>query len=218
MHGRVERKIQHVKEVMDRELHKERLSVLQWETVGDQIANCVNDTPLAIRYVPSDVEQIDLLTPNRLLLGRNNARSPVVPLSVGSNLEKLIQQNERIVTAWLECWLTSHVPKLVDQPKWFDSDADVKVGDVVLFLKKEKEFAGNYQYGVVKSIEISRDSKIRKVIVEYVNSNESTRRETRRSVREIVVINPVDQLGIVRELGEIATWVDMQKASSRCSS
>ena len=92
------------------------------------------------------------------------------------------------------------------------------LGDVVLFLKKEKEFAGNYQYGVVKSIEISRDSKIRKVIVEYVNSNESTRRETRRSVREIVVIHPVDELGIVRELGEIATWVDMQKASSGCSS
>ena len=219
MHGRVERKIQHVKDVMSKELHKERLSPIQWETVGDQIANCVNDTPMAVGSVPSDVEQIDLLTPNRLLLGRNNDRSPVVPLDVSSNLEKLIQQNERIVTAWFECWLVSHVPKLVDQPKWFNSDADVQVGDVVLFLKKEKEFAGNYQYGIVKSIEISRDDKIRKVVVEYVNSSESTKRETRRSVREVVVIHPVDELGIVRELGEIATWVDMQKAtSSSCSS
>ena len=116
MHGKVERKIQHVKQVMDRELHKDRLSVLQWETVGDQIANCVNDTPLAVRYVPSDVEQMDLLTPNRLMLGRNNDRSPAAPVTMSNNPGKLIQQNERIVNAWFECWLTSHVPKLIDQP------------------------------------------------------------------------------------------------------
>ena len=61
-----ERNIQHVKVAMSKELEQERLSVVQWETLGDQIANCVNGTPLAIRYVPKDVEQMDLLTPNRL--------------------------------------------------------------------------------------------------------------------------------------------------------
>ena len=211
MHGKVERKIQHVKQVMEKELHKERLSVIQWETVGDQIANCVNDTPLAVKYVPSDVEQMDLLTPNRLLIGRNNDRSPAAPVTLSSDPGKLIQQNERIVTAWFECWLTSHVPKLIDQPKWFDSDSDVQSGDVVLFLKKDKEFAGNYQYGMVKTVEPSKDGKVRKVVVEYVNSSETVRRETRRSVRELVVIHPVDELGIVRELGEIATWVDIKR-------
>ena len=218
MHGKIERKIQHVKQAMSKELDQERLSILQWETVGDQIANCINDTPLATRYVPLDVEQLDLLTPNRLMLGRNNDRSPAAPLCV-SNPDKLIEQNERIMTAWFECWLTSHVPKLVDQPKWFNSDSDVQIGDVVLFLKKEKEYAGNYQYGIIKDVEISRDQKIRKVLVEYVNSNETIRRETRRSVREIVVIHPVEELGIVRELGEIATWVDMKrKVNSTCTS
>ena len=64
---------------------------------------------------------------------------------------------------------------------------------------------------ITKTVEASRDSKVRKVVVEYVNSSESTRRETRRSVRELVVIHPVDELGIVRELGEIATWIDMKK-------
>ena len=218
MHGKIERKIQHIKQAMSKELEKERLSVLQWETVGDQIANCVNDTPLAMRYVPRDVEQIDLLTPNRLMLGRNNDRSPAGPLCTNFNPDKLIEQNERIMRAWFECWLISHVPKLIDRPKWFDSDTDVKVGDVVLFLKKDKEYAGNYQYGIVKELEVSKDGKTRKVIVEYVNSNEDVRRQTRRSVREIVVIHPIDELGIVRELGEIATWVDMKrKVSSSCA-
>ena len=217
MHGKVERKIQHVKQAMSKKLDQERLSILQWETVGDQIANCINDTPLATRYIPLDVEQLDLLTPNRLMLGRNNDRSPAFPLCV-SNPDKLVEQNERIMTAWFECWLTSHVPKLIDQPKWFNSDSDVKIGDVVLFLKKEREYAGNYQYGIIKNVEISRDQKIRKVIVEYVNSAEKIKRETRRSVREIVVIHPVEKLGIVRELGEIATWVDMKmKGNSTCT-
>ncbi len=92
------------------------------------------------------------------------------------------------------------------------------MGDVVLFLKKEKEFAGNYQYGIVKSVEPSRDGKIRKVIVEYVNNSETVRRETSRSVRELVVIHPVDELGIVRELGQISAWVDtIKNLDSSCS-
>ena len=202
---------------MSKELDKEKLSVLEWETIGDQIANCINDTPLAMRYVPRDVEQIDLLTPNRLMLGRNNDRSPAGPLCTNFNPDRLIEQNERIMIAWFECWLISHVPKLVDRPKWFDSDTDVAVGDVVLFLKKDKEYAGNYQYGIVKELEASKDEKIRKVVVEYVNSSEDVRRQTRRSVRELVVIHPIDELGIVRELGEIASWVDMKRqVSSSC--
>ena len=214
MHGKVERKIQHVKSAMNKELENERLSVIQWETLGDQIANCVNDTPLALRYVARDIEQIDLLTPNRLMLGRNNERSPSGPLCVSNDPEKIITQNANIMTAWFESWLVSHVPKLMEKPKWFSSDRDLKEGDIVLFLRKEREYAGNYQYGIVKRVEVGRDQKIRSVIVEYMNHNENVKRETRRAVREIVVIYPVDELGIISELGEIATWVDMKKKSS----
>ena len=112
---------------MSKELEKERLSVVQWETLGFQIANCVNDTPLAIRYVPKGVEQMGLLTTNRLMLGRNNERSPAGLLCV----IKIIEQNANIMKAWFECWLVSHVPKPMEQPKWFSSDRDLKAGDVV---------------------------------------------------------------------------------------
>ena len=46
---KVKRKIQHVKVAMSKVLEKESLSAVQWETLGDQIPNCANDTPLAIR-------------------------------------------------------------------------------------------------------------------------------------------------------------------------
>ena len=84
-----------------------------------------------------------------------------------------------------------------------DKVIDVEVlTDVVLFLRKEREYTGNYQYGLVKSVEIGRDQKIRSVILEYQNHSESFKRETRRAVREIVVVHPLDELGIRR------TWRD----------
>ena len=54
----------------------ERLSVIPWETCAAEIANRINDLPLAIGNIVSDFEIIDLITPNRLKLGRNNDKSP----------------------------------------------------------------------------------------------------------------------------------------------
>ena len=49
--------------------------MIEWETLGDEITNCANDLPLAIGNVVSDLENLDILTPNRLVKGRNNDRS-----------------------------------------------------------------------------------------------------------------------------------------------
>ena len=100
--------------------------------------------------------------------------------------------------------MTSYVPTLVDRPKWFDTDRDVSVGDVVLFLKSDKEFEHLYQYGIVSQVVQCLDGLIRTVVVDYQNHDEEFRRNTERGVRDIVVIHPVDELGISRELHDIA--------------
>ena len=164
MHGRVERKIQYVKVVMSKDLEKERLSVVQWETLGDQIANCVNDTPLAIRYVPKDVEQMDLLTPNRWMLCRNNEPSPTGPLCVGNDSDKIIEQDANIMKAWFECWLVSHVAKLMEQPKWFSSDRDLKAMEMSYWSDVKSENTLEMTSMDYLSVEIGRDQKIRSVI------------------------------------------------------
>ena len=89
-------------------------------------------------------------------------------------------------------------------PKWFESSRDCKIGDVILFLKSDKEFDKQYQYGIITDLKVSRDRKIREIEVEYQNSNESVRRTTRRGVREVVLVHPVDELGIIRELGQLS--------------
>ena len=50
----------------------------------------------------------------------------------------------------------------------------------------------------------SRDGLVRSVEVQYQNFNENSKRVTKRGVREIIVIHPVDELGISAELDELA--------------
>ena len=53
------------------------MSILQWETIKAEISNAINDLLLALGNIVGDFGQMDLITPNRLGLGRNNDRSPV---------------------------------------------------------------------------------------------------------------------------------------------
>ena len=142
-------------------MHNNRLSVIQWESLRDQVANSINNLPIGIGNVTKDLENIDLVTPNRLLLARNNDRCPVGTLSVSEDPSKIIQKNNEFFLVWFKAWLISYVPSFMFQPKWFQSDRDPNVGDVVLFLKSDKEFAKIYQYGIISDLKVSRDQKIR---------------------------------------------------------
>ena len=203
MHGKVERKIRHVRESFAKVFTNSRLSVIQWETLGDQVANSINNLPIATRYTSRNVESLDLLTPNRLLLSRNNDRCPAGPVNVTERMGKIIDQNKNLYEAWFKAWLTHYVPLLMFQPKWFKSDRDLKIGDVVLFLKSDTDFDKQYQFGIISDLKVSRDGKIREVEVEYQNSSEQIKRRTSRGTREIVLIHPIDELSLVRELNNL---------------
>ena len=95
------------------------------------------------------------------------------------------------------------------QPKWFNNDRDLKVGDIVLFLKNEKELCNQYQYGKVISTNTSSDGKIRSAEVMYRNSNEKTDRITQRATRQLVRIHSTEDIDILQELGEVATASDI---------
>ena len=203
VHGRVERKIQQVKKSIEKEVALQRLSILQWETLCGQIANSINNLPIGLGNKTEDLESLDLLTPNRLLLGRNNYRSPAAPLILSDDVKRIIEANENIFKTWFQGWLVSYVPTLVNRPKWFENDRNLSEGDIVLFLKSEKEFQNIYQYGLVKSVNVSKDGLIRTAEIEFQNHSENVKRTTTRGVREIVVIHPVDEIGMNKELTDL---------------
>ena len=210
MHGKVERKIREINASLEKTVKNERLSIMQWETVAAQVANSINDLPLALGNIVADFDNLDLITPNRLCLGRNNSRSPTGDVVIVDNPDKLLKENARIFNAWFDNWLLSHVPKLLSQQKWFDSEKQPKKGDVVLFLKQESSISNTYQYGMVEDVEQSKDGLARKLRVRYRNVNESVDRYTTRSTRSLVLIHHVDETNITKELGDIAIAADIK--------
>ena len=184
-------------------MHNERLSLMQWESLSAVIANSINDLPLAVGSF-ADFEIMDLITPNRLLLGRNNQRSPVGEMVSCGKPSKLIDENNQIYNAWFECWLLNHVPKLMHQSKWYHGNANLQVGDIVLFTKVDSSISLSYTYGMIIGVEYSKDGIVRKVRVKYQNHNEGTPRETYRSVRNLVLLHSIDDIDLMDELANAA--------------
>ena len=143
------------------------------------------------------IENLDILTHNRLILGQNNSRHPSVPLKVKHDVRGIIESNKAIVDAWFKVWLTSYLPTLLEHTKWFTNDRSIRVGDVVLFLKSDREFDCQYQYGLVVWL-------VQVVQIQYQNNREKIKRSTRRGVRDIVVVHPVEEIGLYRELHELS--------------
>jgi len=139
-----------------------------------------------------DVENMDLLTPNRLILGRNNDRSPSGNCVVSVDPSKMMKENYKVYDAWFESWLLNH-----------------EVGDIVLFTKVDSILSKTYTYGMVTNVEVGRDGNIRRVTLKYQNQNEKVPRETTRSVRNLVLIHSIDDSDIMYEIGEMAKRVDV---------
>ena len=88
MNGRVERKIRQIKDSITKSLENERISPLEWESLVYEIANTINDLPLAIGNITSQYNNMDLITPNWLRLGRNNDRSPICSMMVPQTIQR----------------------------------------------------------------------------------------------------------------------------------
>ena len=156
--------------------------------------------PICLRHNKRNLDTLDLVTPNRLIRGRNNERTPNAPLVISPDHTRIIDQNANIFRAWFKSWLIGYLPQLVERPKWHSTGREMQVGDVVLFLKSSDEFDEHYQYGIVKATHRSKDGLVRKVDVEYKYSSEGTKRTTNRGARDLVIIYPVGELDIYEQL------------------
>ena len=107
--------------------------------------------------------------------------------------------------------MISYIPKLVNQPKWFRSDIELSVGDIVLFLKTDSEISTTYQYGIIDSLIRSKDNIVRSVNVRYRNHTENIDRITKRAVRSLVLIHHIDDIDVTKELGVISTLADAKR-------
>ena len=99
MHGKVERKIEEVKKSIEKTILNEQHSVIQWETCAAEIANRINDLPLAFGNIASDYKTMEVITPSRFKLGQNNDRSPSGCVEITSDSKKIPETNQNIFNA-----------------------------------------------------------------------------------------------------------------------
>ena len=137
-------------------------------------------------------------------------------LSVVDDYSKMLNSNCKIFKAWFKAWLISYVPELIKMTKWFKNDEQLKVGDVVLFLKSDKVFETQYQYGLVKFVYQSRDGIVRKAEIEYQNHQENCKRTTVRGVRELVVILKFEEYSIDEVLFKASSDHESESSAAHC--
>ena len=59
------------------------------------IANTINNLRIAIGNIISDYENMDLIRPNRLQLGRNNDRSAAATMEVTGNPDRILKKKKK---------------------------------------------------------------------------------------------------------------------------
>merc|ERR1740128_1495123 len=103
---------------------------------------------------------LDILTPNRLLLGRNNRRA----LGGYAKIDqpgRMLDQQDQTYKAWWELWRTERLADYIPQPAtWQKSNDQLRVGDIVAFPRKtdDQHFGSPvYRLGRVTDLHPSAD-------------------------------------------------------------
>ena len=138
--GRVERKIGLLRDMLQRLTAKGTLSLsgLQWQAMFAMVANTIDNLPLAKGNTSNSSELgFEILTANRLKLGRNNFRSLAesgVSVDMASGLTEILDRNREIQHAWYQIFI-DHIHLLtVKPPKWDTNGRLPRVDDIVLFV------------------------------------------------------------------------------------
>ena len=218
MHGAVERSIKEMKRLLNNTFIGLKLHLLAFETALAFCCNQLNNLPICLGNQTDHLGHRDVLTPNRLILGRNNKRSPAALTHVPSN-SRLAEQLEAIEKSWWKMWQAERIVDFVPQPaKWPRSNSNVPVGAVVIFpMAKPKSPIGEmmWKFGKVTEVFPSHDGLVRKVKLSYQNYKEEVWRTVVRGVREIAVIHEEDDLEFFRVLRQEAARLEKEPFEPR---
>ena len=198
--GAVEALVKTVKRALHVSIQNQRLSVPEFITVCSEVANLVNERPLGV--LPDLDSNINVLTPNCLLLGRATASNPNVwnseePCTLKGRGELVTTIVEQFWVHWVQLF----APSLVYRKKWHDRQRDLQVGDVVLVLDKDA-FKGSYRLAIVTEVRPGKDGLVRNVLVSYKNYKAGEKvhsykgakfTSVLRSCQKLILLVPVEE-------------------------
>ena len=227
VHGQVERVIRSVQESFtDCGLWNARYHATGLQTLCKIIENQYNNLPLGYHYGrdQDNGPLLKLICPNQLRVGRMNKRALDGPVRLPAGKMEMLETVHRIYQSWFNIWKEAYVPKLMLRPKWFRSEKDLVMGDLVYFMKRDGDLAGKWTVGMVGSVSKGADGTIGEVVVKYCNASEQNLgrggqsstlpRYTERSVRKLVRIFSLEDVNLGEDLAEVSRRVSAAAGSS----
>lgn len=134
----------------------------EFETVLSTIAYLINSRPI---FKFPDSDPLDRVgTPLDLLMGRSDIKPPAGDFEFSSSLTRRCRFQQSIVNEFWCKWSKQTYQYLVPYSKWRQIHRNLAVGDVVYMHNKDAA-RGNYQLGIIDSVKLDSDSKVRRVVV-----------------------------------------------------
>ena len=173
-------------------------SALQWDTLFAKIANTIDDMPLAKGNTSNDSHLgFEIITANRLKLGRNNQRSLVGPgmtLDLPGHLTRLLKQNKQIFKAWYQIFIDEIHALTLKPSKWQVSGRQPVKDDVVLFVFNDSNYHKHDRTWKLGIVTLSSPSAI---TIEYIansRSKEPKKGSLIRNPRDVSILFSADDL------------------------
>ena len=201
--GRVERKIRSLRESLEKMNIKSSnpLTALQWESVFARISSTLDDMPLA-KGNTSTASNLgyEIITANRLKLGRNNNRSlegAGIEIERTPHLGRMLEKNREIYTLWYSIFMDNIHEMMVKPDKWNITGTQPKLDDIVMFVFNDSGYSKE-----LRTWKLGRVTQIqpRKITVEYVSKVSiqgiSTMGSVSRNPRDISILFSTDELFI----------------------
>ena len=194
--GAVESLVKAAKRAIVYAVGKRRLTVPEFLTVCTEAANLINERPIGT--LPSSDSDINVLTPNSLLLGRSTAKNPCKwqPFTYREHPTTRYNLVQVVVEDFWEKWVQLYAPTLVIRRKWHANTRNLRPGDVVIVADKNV-MRGNYRLGLVQEVFPDEDGKVRRVLVKYKNFRVGKDRSCYGISESVIVSRSVQRLALL---------------------
>ena len=204
-HGRIERRIKMVQESFERsEMKKFKLTGLGWQTVAKRVEFDVNSIPLGyLSHREDNVHLLRILTPNFLKLNAGANRSPSSLFTLPTSSADLMSRIENAYQTFYKVWNECYVPLIARSQRWFEGDENLCEGDIIYFKLRDSVLSSEWLVGKVEQVFLSKDKKVRKILVGYKFDSEQGVRQFRvveRPVREVIKLLSVDDTSLLEDI------------------
>ena len=140
----------------------------------------------------------DILTANRIKMGRNNNRSLAgsgIKLELTPNLSRMLENNRKIFSAWSKLFIENIHALNLRPPKWEESGRQPRLDDIVLFVHNDAVHADDATRWKLGKISKVKDRAVE--VMFYVQTP-----STKKMVPHVVQRNPRD-ISILFSLDEV---------------